>query len=319
MKQKKASDTELQISVSSQIEASLRAKKVPNVFYEVSMPEGSIEFRCEDNASFVFKLDQGQYRNLPTEIMYTPQRIDSNRLYLWTKNFNLPYTIATVVYATSPQTIYMVYNDTAKTDDDQYVLEVLDQFSKTNMTYAYSASDVTEKIKKYKNHKVICFTDTGACKTSANGIKNYIIITPNPGTGLNSYGIVNFSSNPAEGVPYIGDAILYGAIFAENKAMYECQSSRLFKQAEMKRILMEKRIELLEKGYTISNGCSPLLAGALYEIRNTSGSLAKLPELFNPQTPPPSDPSREKKIYNSANSFTYANEDLKLASCAQLY
>ena len=87
MKQKKASDTELQISVSSQIEASLRAKKVPNVFYEVSMPEGAIEFRCEDNASLIFKIDQEKYRNLPTEIMYTPKNIASNTLYLWTKDF----------------------------------------------------------------------------------------------------------------------------------------------------------------------------------------------------------------------------------------
>ncbi len=315
LSQKKSADAALGVDITNQITAELQGKRAPNTFYEVTIPESTFTFRCtKDDGYFDMKISEST--PLPTDIIFTDKTLQTKKLYLWTREFRLPYTITTVTYLTQPSTAFILYNATGNTaytvNELRYLDEIYADLSSTNITLLVAnGNDIASKAGQFKRSHIICF-DGNCPKTIAN--TNVYDITPNQTlNSLDAYGTIKI--NGGDETAYITKTTLYGAIFSENKNYYECQLNRLMGQFEIKRELMQTRIALLDEGYKkINNDCRFRLTGPEQSIIDMNISTSS--SWYNNDT---ITNSNMKRAYDNTLQVNNGNEDLKIHSCTLLY
>lgn len=245
--QKRNADTQAGISAINQITALLKGKQqTANVYSEITLPRTNINFRCDASTEyFTFKIENSERTQLPTEIIFAPQDLTTNKIMVWSQAFDLGFPVSVFTYITTADSIILIYN----TSSSPYASQIYNDLP-SNVTKKIVEDNIEiEKYKGYARVKIICFDDT-ECPPAAK--YDYINITPAQGAELYEYGNVTFhkksttADKVTQTVPYITKSGLYGAIFSDNPEYYNCQMSRALKQFEVKRSLVESRLALIQ-------------------------------------------------------------------------
>jgi len=305
LSQKKNSDTQAAYSSMNQIVTILKGKQqAGNVYSEVSLPRTSMSFRCDPVTNyFTFKIEDSERIQMPLEIIFGPRDVVSSKVQFWSQSFDVPFPVTIFTYMTTADSIIMIYNTT----DSSNAQKLFDDLP----------SNVTKKIttdfnviKDYTKYKIVCIE--GSCPTSSIS-REYIKISP--AAGLYSYGNVTFytKTNTVQGtVPYISKASLLGALFSDNSEYYTCQMNRAMIQYEVKRSLVEKRLELLYDNLNPGQ-CKVSIDVALNELvipmRNSVLSWDNITNIY----------SKSYGIDAGSTSLTVSNMDLTLGSCPKIY
>jgi len=306
--QKSNAEKQSTIQISNQIITLLKGKQqTADVYSEINFPHASINFRCEmiENASyFSFKIDGSDRVVLPTEVIFAPKDITTDKLIVWTQAFNLGFPINIFSYITTSDIIILIINDS---NTDTYYAKELSENIPSNITHhVIDMTDLNNYVSN-KNKKVVCFADN--CNNIPIGY-DYIEITPSSyQSDLFSYGNITFRKSglsvTPEPLPYIAKAGLLGAIFSDTKDYYYCQMSRAMNHYEIKRDLTERRLVMIQND-TSNNNCKQKINITLVQNIKPYENI-----IFNY--------INITSLYKNTIDLDIRNSDLTLSSCPKLY
>jgi hypothetical protein len=256
--QKRNADTQAGISAINQVTALLKSKQqTPNVYSEITLPRMNINFRCEEAAKntyyFTFKIENAERKQLPTEILFAPQELTTNKILVWSQAFNLGFPVSVFTYITTADSTLLIYDPTYNptTSGNSYASQIFDDLPSNITKKIVKDATEIETYKDYARTKIICFEDIG-CPLPTQ--YDYINIIPAQEVELYDYGNVTFHKKsptnapdkPQQTIQYITKSGLYGAIFSDTPEYYNCQMSRALEQFEVKRSLVESRLTLIQ-------------------------------------------------------------------------
>jgi len=267
--QKRNADAQIGISSMNQITALLKGnQQAADIYSEIVLPATSINFKCDESTKyFTFKIENAERMQLPTEIIFAPQNLATNKIMVWSQAFDTGFPVDIFTYITSADSIILLYN----TSESAYALQIYNDLpSNITKKYVKDAPDINQ-YKNYARIKIICFNDTG-CPSHTQ--YDYMNIVPAKDSELYTYGNVTFHKKSASQDPilqttsYIDKSGLYGAIFSDTVEYYNCQMSRAIDQFEVKRSLVESRLTLLQ-GALPAGDCRTAINLSLdWEINN---------------------------------------------------
>jgi len=274
--QKRNADTQAGTSAINQIKTLIEGRQqTGDVYSEIAFPRTNINFMCaeaaQDKYYFTFKIENAERTQLPTEIIFAPQNLATNKIMVWSQAFDLGFPVSVFTYITTADSIILIYdpNYNSNGGGSSYASQIFNDLP-SNITKKFVKNDA--EIKKYNNYtrvRILCFEDMGCPDAAA---YDYINITSAQGAGLYGYGNVTFHKktdhiyNPQQVVPYITKSGLYGAIFSDNTEYYSCQMSRALKQFEIKRSLVESRLTLMQDDLDDSDCKRDIIASLNLEI-----------------------------------------------------
>lgn len=168
---------------------------------------------------------------------------EGKQFFLFSKPFNFPFKISDVIYLTSSSTNYCFVNPPQS---------IQDELSNLNEGNIALTDDVTKCI---KNSMSVCFSGNN-CNISVDYSRGEVT---KEGSTVNFY----------------SDALMYGAIFADNN-VYECQLKRLMERgAQLSSLYIEK------SNVISSNGCSMSLTPDLIQLNLMFNSFRNSGDIIN--------------------------------------
>jgi hypothetical protein len=265
-KQRGLSEQKISYTLLSDIESiATGAGVTKGTAQSVDMPKRGIFFDCTDECLCTFS--SGEV-NKPFEdkIMFTPTEISGSELIMWTKEWKFPFRITNFVYATSPAVMYfLVYSDSSadsvnlattmdsllpgKIDRKKVEINSLSQVKNENyieVRFVFLAIDaeVVQLDVSFKEAKVTAlaiYPDTGQLIFYDKLVKNKMVFE-----AKNSF--------------YFGDASMFGALFAGNAKLYECNMKSAFARMKYVSRIYKERTDLLQaaaqQGVEIQPSCA---------------------------------------------------------------
>ena len=175
--------------------------------------------------------------------------VQGKRFELFSKPFEFPFKVANVIYMTSSEKNYCFRNPP---EDIEIEINSLQQknLGANNCTFASSEANETVNV---------CFGGGGS---NARGC-DINVYYKEGGFGELSEGYVEKSAG-SEKVFFVGDALMYGAVFADNE-IYSCQTSRL-----MKRLNILTEIYIDKSKFLAGKQCTSGLEGELTILANSA-------------------------------------------------
>ncbi len=305
LSQKKDVDKQISQDVLKQLATNIKGKQqLSDTFSQMETPPTTFTFTCDPNdLTADFKISGSQREPLPLEIIFAPREFNTQKLNIWTLDFAVPFTVTRFIYLTPPNMIFVIYNSSATTPQNQaYARAIYNQFpSNITKKYASTTTELENAIRGFKNYRVICFND---CPPPAN--YQFISILP-LGNDIFSHGKVRYNNlaQDVNDIPqYIGQASLFGAIFSQDEKYYQCEMGRAFKQFEIKRSLHRERVVLLQSDLqSINPQCVPVFALPLSTLNNMKNK--KLNDT--------------EHLYELSNVLKRDNTDLTFKGCPLIY
>lgn len=181
---------------------------------------------------------------------FLTKTLDAKEIYIFSKQFKMPFKIASLVFMWSDKQKYCFVNPPQEIED-----EITDLQLKISIN--------NSAIKCPKNSIKVCFSNTG-CDIEV----RFNPDRPNSG-----------SVKKGKKVVYYEDALLYGAIFSDSD-MYECQVTRLMKRASQLASIYAEESRLIS---TRADGCSSSIQPDLinYAEKIKVNSSTYLAEIYN--------------------------------------
>jgi hypothetical protein len=310
--QKNASEKQTSISAMNQITTILKSKQqTGDVYSETSIPSTTMDFTCDaDTLLFNYKISGGVRTDLPTVILFTAPEVTTNKLLMWSQPFSTGFPVSVLTYLTTSDTIFVIYSsETSNPSNDPdsesargYALSIYSDIP-GNMTRKIT-SDIS-KYQKYEHKRLICI-DQDCQALLSSGNLDFLMISPGA-DGIYAYGNVTFYKNGVidQRLPYITKAGLMGAIFSYSPNYYYCQMTRALGQFEIKRTLMEKRLELMDEEIADTN-CKTTMEVALDRA-------------IKPMKNPALNWENVTFMNDNMAKLESWNTDLMLSSCPKMY
>lgn len=211
----------------------------------VELPSVEVKYTCDDacNAfgcpsSFV----SGKASPIQTELMpvFSPALLQGNEMVTWSQDWMLPFRVDSFLYLTSPQIAY-VFVGTGDVKDIVYSElppELINFRGKVRrgMTKLNWTANSPPSLKGYYKLRFIVFdTQANVLPSISTSIAakdiSAVLIDGNIASGMLKFCKYTGSSfaclpAPTDTSSYLGKASLMGAIFSENKEMYDCNMKK---------------------------------------------------------------------------------------------
>lgn len=276
--QKKDADIQISQDVLKKLATNIRGKQqLTDTFSILETPSTTFTFTCDVNdLNSDFKISGSQREQLPVEIIFSPREFTTQKINVWTLDFNIPFTVTRFIYLSPQSTVFIIYNST---NFQNFVKEIYNTLpSNITKKYASNTNEISNIIRGYKYYKIICFEN---CPSNY----NYVSINSSNTNSVFEYGRIGYNviaKNESSFPYYIGKASLFGAIFSDNKNYYLCQMNRAFNQFKLKRELYYQRIFLLENDLnSVNPECTSVLVLPKSTLNNMKNkSLNDVPEIY---------------------------------------
>jgi|GEM_PF-3157396 len=312
--QKHAAETQTSMSAMNQITTILQSKQqTGDVYSETDIPLTTMKFTCDpDYGLFSYIISDGKRADLPTTIMFAPPEVTTNKILIWSQSWSAGFPIGVFTYLTTKDYMILIYStppqdgaQESSSDPRGYASQIYNDIQ-GNITRKLVSPSELQKYSKYEHKRIICIK--GDCPDASEAMNmDYLMI--NPGTkGLYAYGNVTFFNKgvaDGEELPYITKAGLYGAVFSYSPEFYSCQMSRALGQFEFKRLLVEKRLELMQQDIDDT------------DCKNTMS--VALDRAILPMKDPALNTENFTSMYEKSENLDSWNTDLMLGSCPKMY
>lgn len=249
-KQKLISETKLAGTLRTDISAILTGSGVtPDTTNILTMPKTSIYFTCDQEDYSDFEIGRtGVNKKTPFDVIFAPNLVKGPTLITWTKEFRLPFKIMNFLYLTDAQVRYIfVFNS-----GNNFAQDIFDDFpEEVNREYISSATVSIDK----NNYKVKFVFFDNFDSTAAYNFRN-MADEDVTAIKINQENIEFYKKDEDQGsvfisegtIPYLSDpenAVIYGAIFSDDKTFFECNMKKALKRlAVVARIFADKEAEL---------------------------------------------------------------------------
>ena len=200
------------------------------------------------------KISSGTVISRPTtKIVFTQEELKAKQFFIWTKRWQMPFTIENFFYLADGRVpIYIVYDS----GSEEIAKELTDKYSGFPSTFkadkiavetmnTNTANALRAKLKDYAKIKFIVLSKKKPTLTgfTAAEIRTIKPIEGEEGTNWD-YGTIEFKNGKSV---YLGRAMLIGAIMAEDKEAYDYSKEQAIEKLGIMSTLYQKKAEILER------------------------------------------------------------------------
>lgn len=265
-KQRASSEQKLSASLLVDLESIFTGSAVSKQALNfISIPNKEINFEGCD-FYYIGKKDEVDIklkRDIKENVIFTPDLIKGTRLTIWSLPWDIPYRVTNFLYLTSPQVRYIIIYDSGTSDFADKIEELLPPETLTVDEEEYNVmfrqdSFALNNLNNYKVKFVFLNTDppnnvledtfddmddedVRAIKIDGNIDSGSIVFYIKDGKKFTKIG-----GMPQSTSYYYGKAALIGAIFAEDKNMYECAMQNAFRRMRVVSDVYYKRTNNLQ-------------------------------------------------------------------------
>jgi len=320
--QRDSADTKFSATLARRLQSIMTGVEVSaGTAHEIAIPKTKILVDCN---SFSIGKTSRVFKN---RILYSPDLIKGRELFTWTVRWSAPFPVTNLVMMTSSDVIYVFVNSSGLPFEEypqQLYEELPDNITKRIVSRASDLQDID--FSNYYKVKMVFIDDPGSEAAYVTGIPEVdvkaIKIEPQAtygGTMERSYGQIRFyrkrsgsfvledAAEPS--LPYVGLAMMAGAVFAEGEEMYGCSLAKASSRLDLGILLTMDRASGLRKLLHFANlePGSPLSGCVYYSLMNL--------EIMHDN----SDLSDLVAFGNAAQELYRQNEVLEEYSCPLIY
>ncbi|MBU0665814.1 MAG: hypothetical protein KKB65_01435 [Nanoarchaeota archaeon] len=195
-------------------------------FKSLSLPTVTIGFTCEEDISF-FELKESSYKkDNPFDIIFAPEEISGNNLFMWSLEWKLPYPVAHFQYLTNNRIKYVIIDDTSS------FAEELNKTLPKNITKSFISSNEAVVDQNYDHYRIIYFDTKPTNINTPEKKTSYLNVTVS-GTNIDSYGELEFFNGNKDSLgknKFLKLESLLGAVFSNTEEFYNCTMKKAFER-----------------------------------------------------------------------------------------
>lgn len=256
---------------------------------EYKVKDLSVRFTCNrQTQEYTYSVEDLPSRDTTYEVIFSPELLAGEDIQTWTQDWQVPFSAGNFLYLTNSRHAYVFvqsqssdYEDLIKDFPKNISVEIInstntfDDVNRRNyerITYVFLyeeeptnptlLSTALTPLDAEKN-KVILIRKSDEANTLFDVGQIYFLRPSQYNNYLNNQNRELWYNNQDTSriSSYLGKASLYGAIFSENKEMYECNMEKAFTKLELITELYYHRIENLVASDDLTNLCKEALQG----------------------------------------------------------
>lgn len=235
----------------------------------IEMPNVPIVYDCDDSCACALKVEGSGAQDIPirNNPVFAPDGLKGLKVVMWSQPFNSPFRATNFFYMTSPQAKYLIED----VGSGPYIFDELpptkiieggvDQPAFTKELFDPTALDELEDTNNYKIKFILFETDPTTMNLplfievmSDSDVSAVEIIEDL--NELKFYQKEGDSFVEVSTTNYIESSSLYGAVFAENIATYECMMNIAFENLNVVSQVYAQRGLLMQEEYSDRTECS---------------------------------------------------------------
>ncbi len=221
----------------------------------------TFNFRCSDLVNEYGFFDKGVIKQENLVPIFSPMEIKTEKLFLWSVPYNLPYHIINLLIVTSENSKYYLLGDLDSS------LTLLNDTKALNIDHLSYDEYANGGIKSEENYQVRIVDFEGRISSGesvptelhnlADDKVTMVSFLPSPGNSANYYSMKSQEENKVwekiseEGIKIISlgedpDAAKYAAIFAANSEEYRCAMQKVFRRMKHVTELYQRKLNEIE-------------------------------------------------------------------------
>lgn len=332
-RQKAVSDQRLAADVLADMELVLTGQGV-SVGREdsIAIPELELRFTCDDYGMLAMT------RRTGNAVLFAPSSVQSEHLFTWTQEWDIPFKVSNLVYLTSPDIRYYLIYDPADAMAKQFAEELNSSLpERMNKRLKTISEAITIKDEGDDRVRIVyIFPDFPAEGQPAlpAGLRNLNdkavsalairkdLAGEDPYRGGASLGFYQKRGDQLEqdtiatprgdrvgAYPSLGKGPLYGAVFADDFGLYECSMQKAIRRMKLIAMIHNQRAN------TLLTLASPRCATYYSIAPFTSFALLNPDDLTNMIRAP----GAVNELFSTAEILENLNRNTIRASCTTLY
>ncbi|MBT3408895.1 hypothetical protein HN415_09530 [Candidatus Woesearchaeota archaeon] len=301
----------------------------------IEIPKIEIDFNCDPNecgregcsSEFTFS-KTGVSQDTSMDIIFSPKKIESDFMYVWSLDWNEPYKVSNFLYLSSPALkYYLVYKD-GYPNSKKLAEKVFSKMSDNTLIKMKLIEDDEFEHIKYNNEYLVRLIrfyegpgENFGIDASPSMLKekkwDVVYITGDEESGTIHYSRWSLTDNknrekdPNKKTDYVGLSSLIGAIFTEDYDTYLCNMKKAYTKFKTVNEIYSIRSEKLLNTYIGDNKCEFLYGASLQtSFTNIENSLSNVNDIDN---------SDINVLLNSIEEIKSSNSDTVMKTCPRIY
>ena len=318
VQQGKVSNKRISSSISLDMQSIFSGAQIStNTEHTVDIPPVNILFECEDGYSS-YSVGDSVITLGDSIVIFSPDMVygKSREIITWTLDWNAPYRVTNFLYITSPYARYVIVNDNPSLSS--YVHSALPDLIFKELTDDYAGIDDRNnyrvRIARFGDlpEQLPVPEDLAALEDESVSL---VSIESSGGT-LKGTGKVHFYSKNGviferEGTSaYLNEASVYGAIYSEDMAMYECNMAKAFKRLNILSMVYSARAGELYT-YFMDNPDPQRCRVKISQAKDYVDDIIERSEVFSIQA--------VGGVYSSMQDLRTTNKEIQRLSCPVIY
>lgn len=313
-KQKSLSEQKISITLSSNLEAvfsgAIESKGTAQL---LGVPRGGIGFSCSETCLCNFWIgDIGT--SFRDKIIFAPDLIIGQDAVVWSNEWKLPFRVANFLYITNPNVkYYFVYKPGSS---GERIRERINKTLPPGLNTAYLSSvDVSAVQYAGFQETRFVFLDVPDEEVNLEALDSDFSDVFVSGVNIRENTVTFYEKDPDELVfssassPFVGEALMFAAVFAADKQMYDCGLQSAFSKLNNVARVIYKRAELIQKNLTMTKPECVYKLGDFEQLIGLSGQFSTSFEFTQ----------SIGGIVQAANNIARENKKLILLSCPEMY
>ncbi len=329
--QQKLSSSKISATVLNDIDAISSGAEVSRGTVQViNIPDLDLGFSCSETCACTYYLGDTRVE-FGDKIIFAPELIQGRQITAWTYDWSMPYRVSNMLYMTSPGMRYILLDDGLLMKELNLSLPPKIMIIEDNEEIIFNKELIPksqfQSIKGTNNYKVKVIgtessfvpvddvplalqkmgdKDVSALKIKGNAEKGELIFFSKKGNNWVA----------GDTTYYIGESMLYAAIFAEDGEMYRCGVEKLFEKMVYVTSVYTNRTMFLNNHYTASR-CPLQYQDALRLLKDQNSGIRPVVEdvLRNGISG-----ARFNSLYTRAHNLDDLNKVLPIVDdCQELY
>jgi hypothetical protein len=257
-KQKDLSEIKTSATIVTSLESILTGAQIStDTINIVDLPKVDIGFEC--NRYFIGAIP----KQIKGNVIFAPNLLKGKKLITWALDWNMPYRVTNFLYLTDPQLRYVLVHDSntqsiaTKIYDElpqemnKELIENINNFKNKNnykVKFIFLINPNNNVLTKLSN---MANEDVTAINLTDIGTSNII-----PSTGTIEFFQKKENTWESKGTTYyLKKESLFGAIFADDKDIYDCVMKKAFKKLNLVSKIYSERSEELSTNYGTGTRC----------------------------------------------------------------
>ncbi|MBI2139336.1 hypothetical protein HYU14_00310 [Candidatus Woesearchaeota archaeon] len=337
-KQRQISDLRTSAVLATNLESIMAGAQIStNTVNVIDMPQADVLFECDSFS--IGPIKKGTKGN----VVFAPELLRGRKMIAWARDWSLPFRIANFLYVNDPEIRYIIVENPRGLG--QKIMDTLPREMNKELITTAEISQI-----KDKNHFKVKFVFLGnvpspssvppplppAQASIANAPLSFAAMDDRDVTAVNFPGLSDKNSILSSGEvefymksgnvfsapvksAYLKEESFYGALFAADPSMYNCEMKKAFQKAALLSLVYSDRSKKMAVQKGPSHPCTPLYRDARIMQLNqlVNAQAASFPQA----NPAPASPAAALGAIQTLASEIrdQQNIQLQLRSCELIY